>query len=90
MHPVEQNVYVARPDPNELKATAEVVTFTPLNIESVATSIQVWAPPIRLYTIALLKLWGPAFINNQTSRNPSLAVWQKVRLVSPSLHFEAG
>ena len=40
VHPVEQNVYIARPDPSELKVTAGVVTFPPLNIVRVAILIR--------------------------------------------------
>ena len=39
-NPVEQNMYVVRPDPSELKVTADLVMVPPLNIVSVATLIR--------------------------------------------------
>ena len=90
-NPVEQNVYVSRLDPIELKVAADLVTVPPLNIVRVATSIRL-GRSIRLYTTTLLKLWLPALINNQAFRSPVAVKQQLVcveGLIIPSLHFEA-
>ena len=71
LNPVEQNVYVGRLYPIELKKTVFVVMFPPLNIVSIASLIRYSIPPSRLYTITLLKLRAPALISNHAFRSPA-------------------
>ena len=48
LNPVEQNLYVGRLYPIELKKTVFVVMFPPLNIVSIASLIRYSRPPSRL------------------------------------------